>query len=91
MGPARLRLATSWDAHHTLLTLRLSLPRPMQPWEVVDLCAGIRAWTGRRTRIVLPAEAPCDWLDDWSVVLAEAVDDDMEVEFAPDRRGVGRR
>jgi hypothetical protein len=91
MGPARLRLATSWDAHHTLMTLRLSLPRAMHPWEVMDLCAGIRAWTGRRTRIVLPAEAPCDWLDDWSLVLSEAVVGDLEVEFALDRRDGRRR
>ena len=86
MGPARLRLSPRWDAHHTDLTLRLSLPRSLHWWEVMDLCSGIRAWTGRRTRIVLPAEAPCEWLDDWGVVLAEADPDNVEVEFALDHR-----
>ena len=82
MGPARLRLAPRWDAHHTELTLRLSLPRSLHWWEVMDLSSGIRAWTGRRTRIVLPAAAPCDWLDDWGSALAETNSDNVEVEFA---------
>jgi len=91
MGTARLRLAPRWDAHHTDLTLRLSLPRSMHWWEVMDLCSGIRAWTGRRTRIVLPAEAPCEWLDDWGAALSVTHLDNIEVEFARARPNRKRR
>ena len=91
MNPARLRLSPSWDETHTQLTLSLTLPRALRSWELVDLCALVRAWTGRPARVALPAEAPCEWLDEWSCVLEGALDGAVEVEFVSVRREGARR
>lgn len=93
MYPIKLRLHPSWDETHTRLTLSCALPRTLMPWELTDLCASLRAWTGRRSRVVLRADAPSDWLDDWSRVL-EDVDvggRELEVEFAMPRACRSRR
>ncbi len=91
MCPVRVRLVPSWDANHTQLTLSLALPRALRPWELLDLCAAVKAWTGRRTRVALSAEAPCEWLDEWSETLEGAACGAVEVEFVRARREGGRR
>jgi hypothetical protein len=84
MLPIRLRLEPTQDLAHTRLKLSLELMQPLSAWQLTDLVQLLRAWTRRRTRVVLSAAAPCEWLDEWSVELAEA---GVEVEFTVGRGG----
>ena len=91
MCPVRVRLNPRWDTKHTQLTMSLALPRALRSWELADLCAAVRAWTGRRTRVALSADAPSEWLDEWSETLEGADCGALEVEFVRARRDGGRR
>jgi len=84
MLPIRVRLEPTRDTTHTTLRLALELPRALESWELMDLAGLLRAWTRRRTRVVLSADAPVAWFDDWGPGLAEA---DVEVEFTWPKRG----
>ena len=67
------------------MRLALTLPGPLSAWQLTDLSQLLRAWTMQRTRVVLSAEAPSAWLDEWSEALADA---EVEVEFCTrGRRG----
>lgn len=85
MLPVRLRLSPGWDENHSQLTISLHLPRVLHSLELLDLCWAVNAWTGRKTRVVLPADAPCGWLDEWSVAIDEALIGPVEVEFVMPR------
>lgn len=85
MHPVRVRLAPGLDETHTRLSTSLQLPRLLRAWELTDLNAAVKAWTGSRLLVALPADAPCDWLDEWSGVLADACAGGLDVAFVPGR------
>lgn len=87
MLPIKIRLEPTQDITHTTVRMSFDLPRPLKAWQLEDLSQLLRAWTLRRTRVVLSAAAPAGWFDDWSPELAGA---DVEVEVAWPKRG-GRR
>jgi hypothetical protein len=64
----------------------MSLPRQLFAWELLDLCETLRARSSSTVRVVLSADAPSEWLDGWSEILAEAVIGRIEVQFASGRR-----
>lgn len=86
MSLARVRLKPCWDESHTEVLIAMRLPRHLQSWELMDLCETLRARSSQTVRVVLPAEAPSDWLNGWCEVLAEAVVGRIEVQFTVDRR-----
>jgi hypothetical protein len=85
MLPIKLRLEPAQDMTHTTVRLSFQLARPLKAWQLTDLAQLLRAWTLRRTRVVLSAGAPAEWFEDWSPELADA-----DVEVAWPKRG-GRR
>jgi len=87
MLPIRVRLEPTQDITHTTLRMTFDLAQPLTGWQLTELARLLRAWTRRRSRVVLPAEAPAEWFADWGEVLADA---EVEVEVAWPRRG-GRR
>lgn len=86
MSRIRLRLAPSWDETHTQMSTSLALPRPLRPWELTDLTCLLRACSGHQIGVALPADAPCEWLDEWCDVLAGPVAGGLEVDFLPGHR-----
>jgi hypothetical protein len=88
MLPIIVKLEPSQDLSHSRLRLSLELMSPLSGWQLLDLAQLLRAWTRRSTRVVLSADAPGEWLDDWCVELEQA---DVEVEFRWPGRGGRRR
>jgi hypothetical protein len=86
MSHVRVRLNPTRDETETDVVITMSLPRPLQAWELMDLCETLRARSQSAVRVVLPAVAPSDWLDRWCEVLAEAVIGRIEVQFTASRK-----
>ena len=84
MLPIRVRLEPTTEETHTTVRMTFDLPRPLRAWELTDLSQMLRAWTLRRTRVVLSASAPASWFEEWGPELADA---DVEVEFVWSKGG----
>jgi hypothetical protein len=86
MNQVKIRLVPTWDQDHTAVTITFSLAQQLTAWEVRDLCEMLKARSGKSVRVVLPAEAACDWLDGWCEALMDAVTRRTEVQFVASRR-----
>jgi len=92
MFQVQIRLRPARAYRHTEVAIRMTLPRPLCRWELMELCETLRVRSASPVRVIVPAEAPADWLDAWCDVLAEAVAARIEVHFAPEsRRGARQR
>jgi hypothetical protein len=86
MTPVKVRLSPRHFPSHSQLTLRMELKRPLHGWELKDLTSSLRVWTGRQSLLVLPAEAPSDWVEEWSCSIDDVLDGTVGVQFVGARR-----
>ncbi len=81
MRKVRMQLRPARAEAHTDVTISLRLARPLNGWELMELCDTLRTRSASPVRVALSADAPAAWLDQWSDALSEIVTERVEVQF----------